>query len=211
MKKEIKKLRDKFEEFLIGIGNSLDEFEKAIKDYLDSGLKRDEKLFEKVGILESECDSLRRGVIGQIIKSNLFSNSQEQFIMLAEQLDRIANRTEKISNEILIIDIDSDILNERDVLEILKITKEQFVKLRKSVVKLFSNYDEAFEIAKSMEEDEQRVDVIEKRVIKSLLNRDISLAEKLYYREFISKIADISDLIENIGDEVEKISIIRKV
>lgn len=47
---------------------------------------------------------------------------------------------------------------------------------------------------------ENRVDEEELLLIRAIFAMDIPLAEKIHMKYFVSKIADISDLIEDIAD-----------
>ena len=58
---------------------------------------------------------------------------------------------------------------------------------------------------------EGKVDVVELRAIKKIYDSDIQLSMKNYIKYFISKIADISDLIENISDAIQIMIVFRRV
>ena len=58
---------------------------------------------------------------------------------------------------------------------------------------------------------EELIDEIEIGIIKTLFESDADLSEKNQQRYFVSKIADISDLIENIADEVQIMVVFRKI
>ncbi|PTV92444.1 uncharacterized protein DUF47 [Halanaerobium saccharolyticum] len=59
---------------------------------------------------------------------------------------------------------------------------------------------------------ESEVDIIERLLISRLSKRDdLDYGLKILYRDFITMIANISDKIEDAGDEIEIIIALRKV
>lgn len=87
----------------------------------------------------------------------------------------------------------------------------QLGKLKDAFLNIFVDFDKAFDLAKSLEIEEAEIDSLEKNYINELRKKDVELSKKVYYRDFINMIANISDIIEDVGDEIEKITAIRKV
>ena len=62
-----------------------------------------------------------------------------------------------------------------------------------------------------IKEYEGRVDKEELLCAKLLFDKELSLAEKLHAKDFISQIADISDQIEDIAEAMQVMVVFRKV
>ncbi|BDU50696.1 DUF47 domain-containing protein [Haliovirga abyssi] len=208
----IEDLRLELESYMDKVIETYKQFEYSIVKYMEQGLILEvEDEFLKIHKLEYEADILRRKLIENIIKSEMLLKSMEEFIRLIELIDKIANMSETIIDNILVKKIDENKIDINIIKEILTITENQVLRLKDAVSNLFLDFDIAYKKARELEIDEQSVDELERKCLKKLRDSEISLNGKIYYRDFINKIADISDLIEDIGDEVEKISTIRRV
>ena len=126
-------------------------------------------------------------------------------MQIIEKIDKIADKSEKVYDDILIYRFDQN-LDGNIIRNILMFTDKAFEKMEKSLFLLFKDYQQAFEIAHSIELEEESVDVLKKQFIDEIKGLDMELAKKIYYRDFINNISDISDIIEDIGDEIEKIT-----
>ncbi|WP_108142998.1 DUF47 family protein [Halanaerobium saccharolyticum] len=72
--------------------------------------------------------------------------------------------------------------------------------------------DESFKLVAEIDNLESEVDIIERLLISRLSKRDdLDYGLKILYRDFITMIANISDKIEDAGDEIEIIIALRKV
>ena len=93
-------------------------------------------------------------------------------------------------------------------------TQEQLDVLSQAIEALFSNYDQLLRdnsLLDSVKHYEELVDDRELCMIKRIFEMEIPLAGKSHLRYFISRVADISDLIEDIGDAVQVMVVLRKV
>ncbi|MGM0507769.1 MAG: DUF47 domain-containing protein [Fusobacteriota bacterium] len=186
------------------------EFKIGLIRYIKNGMDREvENHFERVHSLEDEADAIRRETIREILEGNLLNTTSADFLKLTESIDKIANKSEKFIDRILENKIDKTILDVKVIEDILEITMLQVRTLDVALKNIFIDFDKAYEKAKSLEISEDRIDTLEMKYLTKLRNMDIELSKKLYYRDFINMVANISDIIEDVGDEIEKISIIR--
>ena len=210
--KDLKKIQSIIINYLDKVIETYENFKETLNYYFENGIEnKTEEKFEKIGVLENEADTIRREIIKKILEGGLLPSTSENFLKIIEMTDKIANRSEKVIDKILLEKIDEEILNTDTCREILNLTKIQLSNLKDAFLNIFVDFDKAFDLAKSLEKEEAEIDTLEKNYIKELMKKDVELSKKVYYRDFINMIANISDIIEDVGDEIAKITAIRKV
>lgn len=209
MSKQLRKLRKRMSEYMDKIIIIYLEFKKIMEEYFEKGMEEDiKKNLEIVSAYEEEADTIRREIIRFILKSDFMPTTVISFMNLCEMLDKIADKSEKISNTLLFKILDKNDIDINIIKNILSITEGQLKKLAESVDYIFEDYDKAFDIAHYLEIPEKEIDVIEKIFMNHLQESEMELAKKIYYKDLVESITSISDLIEDIGDEIEKITIL---
>ena len=91
------------------------------------------------------------------------------------------------------------------MLEIIDITRGQLDILYKAVDKLLNNFSDLLKNKKILDDirrEESRVDNIEEMLHERIFEMDLSLTEKIYYRDLVSRIGQISDIIEDLSDRM---------
>ncbi len=193
----------------------LDVFFDLIKMYIEQGKSKQVLgLSEQVHSLETEADDIRREIIHLLIgKSFLLPNTRRDFLSLLEYIDKVADYSEAITDYIFLQDMDISSIGKSKLEEIFIITEKQFKLLQRAVGFLFKDINRAFELVLEIDQLESEVDVIERLLISRLTKErpDLDLCTKILYRDFINMVANISDKIEDAGDEIEIIIALRKV
>ncbi|MCG8513063.1 MAG: TIGR00153 family protein [Halanaerobiales bacterium] len=193
----------------------LDVFFDLIKMYIEQGKSKQVlELSEQVHSLETEADNIRREIIHLLIgKSFLLPNTRRDFLSLLECIDKVADYSEAITDYIFLQDMDISSIGKSKLEEIFIITEKQFKLLQRAVGFLFKDINRAFELVLEIDQLESEVDVIERLLISRLTKErpDLDLCTKILYRDFINMVANISDKIEDAGDEIEIIIAMRKV
>lgn len=193
----------------------LDVFFDLIKMYIEQGKSKQVlELSEQVHSLETEADDIRREIIHLLIgKSFLLPNTRRDFLSLLEYIDKVADYSEAITDYIFLQDMDISSIGKSKLEEIFIITEKQFKLLQRAVGFLFKDINRAFELVLEIDQLESEVDVIERLLISRLTKErpDLDLCTKILYRDFINMVANISDKIEDAGDEIEIIIAMRKV
>ena len=193
----------------------LDVFFDLIKMYIEQGKSKQVlELSEQVHSLETEADDIRREIIHLLIgKSFLLPNTRRDFLSLLEYIDKVADYSEAITDYIFLQDMDISSIGKSKLEEIFSITEKQFKLLQRAVGFLFKDINRAFELVLEIDQLESEVDVIERLLISRLTKErpDLDLCTKILYRDFINMVANISDKIEDAGDEIEIIIAMRKV
>ena len=193
----------------------LDVFFFFFKMYIEQGKSKQVlELSEQVHSLETEADNIRREIIHLLIgKSFLLPNTRRDFLSLLEYIDKVADYSEAITDYIFLQDMDISSIGKSKLEEIFIITEKQFKLLQRAVGFLFKDINRAFELVLEIDQLESEVDVIERLLISRLTKErpDLDLCTKILYRDFINMVANISDKIEDAGDEIEIIIAMRKV
>ena len=100
-----------------------------------------------------------------------------------------------------------------ELLKIISISREQFEVLRKSISLLFSDFGSLLKDHSILDEirtHESRIDEIEEKLYERIFKMDITLAEKMQMSDFADKIAELSDIIENLADKIQIMLVTRK-
>jgi len=208
------KIVDLFEEHEQTVQSCLDKFVKTIELYIDEGgSDKVKNLSKEVHNLETEADKIRRNIIKLLIKEKfLLPNTRRDFMNLLEYLDKVADYAEAALDYVILQDMDISEIGKNYLYDILNMTIEQYKLLKKAVSLLFENIDDAYEYVAKIEEIESQIDDIERILISRISKRDeLSYGLKSLYRDFVTMIANISDVIEDAGDEIELIIAMRKI
>ncbi len=110
-------------------------------------------------------------------------------------------------------DMDITEIGLQKLTDILDLTNKQFALLTKAVKSLFENMDQTFQLVIEIDKIESEIDNLERALISRLSRErdDLDLCMKILYRDFLNMLANISDKIEDAGDEIEIIIAMRKV
>ncbi len=186
------------------------KFKQALFVYLDGRFAEAGQLAEEVHRGEAEADDLRRQVAMELTRGALLASMRREFLELIERADRVANLAESLLYFILPQQVVVPELLQSPVREIGDKTEEMMAKARAAIQALFTDRRVVLEHSRSIEQLESEIDRLERKAIERIFQLELELAERLQLREFISRLADISDEIEDISDQVEIIVATRK-
>ena len=190
-------------------------FEKFVTDFL--GGKDYEECnddFQKLFDLEGAADKTRRKLVDTFLEGALLPTTRSEIMNIVSMTDKIANQCEYIAKQLVIEMVHLPEILNAGLLEIVSITKAQVEQLSTVLELLFGNYDTLMRdssILRELRILEGNVDKLEIELIRAVFATTLSLAEKTHARYFISKFAGISDMIEDIGDEIQLMLVYRKV
>lgn len=184
------------------VKHALIEFSHLIDDYL----KGDKKFIEDaytIHKIEHKADVARREVAIKLSHGAFLPIYREDYIVLLELIDKIANKVESTSDYLVLTrPVLPDFLRE-NILALVRSTLDCFEPIE-SLYELFEeDFDEVLAMANTVEEKEQEVDRIQWHLVKSIFKSDLPLAEKLVLKELIDNIAAISDRMEDVSDRFE--------
>lgn len=199
---------------LDAVSDCLSYYESAMIDILDGCSPETlEKHNTTLRGLESEADQWRHEIIRKMLDGGLLVDSRKSLMRIIEQVDKVANLTETISGKLYLEGFEIEPYMVDPIKKINKTTSDQYALLANVIKQVFYQYnvDELYVLIREIEDLESVVDRHQKALIKSLFDSDIDLAKKLHYKQLINKIASISDIIEDISDDIEIIMLSRKV
>jgi predicted phosphate transport protein (TIGR00153 family) len=204
-------VKDLIRNHLSAVDDCLGEFDRMIDCYLE-GDDRYEEFSYGVHEEEQRADEIRRQIEQEIYEGAFMPLFREDYITLVELADRVANRAETVSDIIAQQSPEVPEDMRADLKELSDTVLTCFDPLVDVIGALDKSWEETHEIAQQVEELEQEVDKIERRLIEELFDRtDMELAEKLQIRDIIQLIASIADRMEDTSDRVDIMLIKRKV
>ena len=164
-------------------------------------------------VLESEADAIRHEIIKKLLEGGLLVDSRKSITRIIEGVDRVADITEDLVQEIYFQNLKDVKQFSKSIKEMNDITLRQLQLLQYVVEKIVTTYsvEEMHEHIKNIESLETKVDDIEHKTIRNLFATDLDLAVKLQYKDFIARIGSISDMVEDVSDMIEIVMLARKV
>ena len=151
---------------------------------------------------ESRADDVRREAELLLVKGALLASTRRYLLDIVEGVDQLANSAEHtldflVLQRILVPDILHPLIR-----EMIQVTLEQVGDLKGAIVALLGRDRDAVRRAAEVERKESRVDELLRRGILRLFSTDLPLAEKILNREFLEKLAALSDRAEDVSDLV---------
>jgi predicted phosphate transport protein (TIGR00153 family) len=144
----------------------------------------------------------------------LLPSTRKEILEISNAIDKIANNVQGISRRMVIERAFFPEEIKPGLLDIASYTRDQLFLLANVVELLNEDYDKLAQYYSTIEEIkafEKKIDGFERAALKQLFGMDISLAEKIHAKYFITRMEEISDLIEDIADSIQMMVIFRKV
>lgn len=189
-----------------------DEFVLDQEAILSDDLKMDSYV-DQIRKLEKEADAIRHVVIRELLSGGLLLENRKSSVRLIEGLDQVANIAEDIIQMLFYEKISIDEFMVKDIKEINSITLSQLDLFISLLTRTMTKYEERtlLEDIIRIEEYETRVDEVENELVKKIYRLPVELAQKNQFRDLLRLVAGISNLIEDLSDEIEIIASLRRV
>lgn len=182
--------------------------------FLQKNKIEENNMIIEVSYLEKKADLVRREIILKLMKGELLPESRRDILTLIERMDKIANFSEELMKQYVFQKPKMESFLMESILEINKITINQLEILKELIEALLENFAKAYEkkdYILKIEELESCVDKIEDDTVIKIFESNESLSQKIQWKSFITRFAEISDLTEDISDLVEIILATRKI
>ena len=166
-----------------------------------------------VAMKEDIADRSLRSMIDSLAYGSYLPSTREDIISIASKCDGIANKCESTAYMLVFRKFPIPAEYDEKLVEMMSITHEQFDLLEKSILMLFSKFDELLKdhsILDEIRSHETSIDKIEQDLTRRIFALDMGLAERNQLAKFVEDIADISDAIENIADKIQIMLITRR-
>ena len=192
------------------VKQTLSKFSSLVDDYLN----RDKQFKEEahtIHTLERKADSIRREVAMKLSKGAFLPIYREDYVVLLELIDKVANKVESASDLIVLTRPRIPDFLVGGIKRMVAATLECFGPLE-DIYELFQkNLDDVLATAAKVEKQEQEVDKIQWDLIKAVFKSELSMGEKMLLKELIDEMAAISDRIENVSDRFEIMVVKRSI
>lgn len=189
------------------VANCYEKFEEFFKILFSENPDKNELQSAKTAVdtFESAADAELRHVVDSMSGAFL-PVTRKNLIKIVQCTDEVANECQEIVREVWLENIQVPTVIRKDLLEIIAITKGQLVILYDAVAKLLNDYKELNDNRKILDDiraEEHRVDNIEAMLHARIFELDLSLCEKIYYKDLLENVCNISDIIEDISDQIQ--------
>lgn len=203
----------KIENFLEIISDISLLFNQVIKDYLDGNSSKYEEKIKKIIKLESKADTLEREIKIMLYKYTLVPNLRGDILSLIKDLDNISDMIEETSKDFLIQKPIFPQALHQPMKNMCHETLKCLDELRYAVRSFFNEVHLVNDHINKIKFYEHTIDEIEDDINTIIFNSDIvdDLSLRLQLKDFIKKIADLSDEAQRISDKLAIFSIKREI
>ena len=193
------------------VGECLESMENTVEDYLKGDIESAKGAALNTHGLEGAADGLRRRIIAEFHKGAFLPALREDLIGLTLAVDLVADRAESCCDFIMLT---RPHIPEEFIEDFRKITTASivtFVPLKEAQMNLFKDFAISREKTIEIHGLEARVDEAEWKLNRRIFTSELSLAQKMFFKDFIWHIADISDVIEDAADLLEVLIVKKQV
>lgn len=189
------------------VAKCFESFERFFELLFSENPNKNELESAKVAVVnyEGAADQELRHVV-DAMSGSFLPATRKTLIALVQSTDEIANNCEEIVRQVMLEKIDIPVSLRADILQIIAITEHQLEILFKAIDKLLNDYkklDKDRKILDDVRQEESRVDALETLLHARIFTLDLTLCEKIYYKDLLENICDISDTIEDISDQIQ--------
>jgi predicted phosphate transport protein (TIGR00153 family) len=169
----------------------------------------DQAVLDSIKIKVDNCENAADGELRHVVdllSDSFLPTTRTHMITLVQSTDDVANLCQEIVRHVMLEKIQFPAAIREDLLEIIAITKVQLSILYKAVDLLINDFKTLNDDRKVLDDvraEESKVDNIQAALHQRIFALDISLAEKVYYRDMMEHICDLSDMIEDISDKIQ--------
>lgn len=201
----------KIEKFLSSISQSMVLFEDAIVKYLNKDMKGYEDTYIRIKGLETEADALEKEITVSLYQFMLLPDTRADVLLLIKSLDNIIDKVEEIGRD---FKIEKPIFPENLHKELIMLLK-QAIFSAESLLMAIRSFFNAVHLVPSQTQKvkfyEHEADLVEEKLLCLIFNSEFSLIEKMFLKNYVSKIAWIADEAESIGNMLEIYTVKREI
>lgn len=205
-------LNNHIDEYLNIISISSLEFEKFINLYLEDKSEEAHEKVKHIDRLESEADHLQKLIKSNLYKYMLIPDARADVLSLVKNLDNICDLYEEIAIE---MSIEKPHLKQSIhplIIDIVKNTTMCVDELLNAMKSYFNEIHLVNKYINKVNYHEHEIDLYERKILSIIFNGEkyTHLYEKMYTKQYIKKIVNISDEAEYISEKLTIASIKRE-
>ena len=173
-----------------------------------------DKTVDEIANFEHEADIIRRKMEIEFFNGAFLPFDREDRIVLAEEVDSVADMTEETAFGICLSRINFPTNYKNDFVELTESVQDTVSALKLCIELLDEDLGEALKKAHEVERLEDVVDKIERKIIRQLYNSykndEIDILTHIELKSTVLRIGNIADRAENASDRVPIIVAKRK-
>jgi predicted phosphate transport protein (TIGR00153 family) len=182
----------------------------SLKAYIADNNSDSTAAVRLVNSLESEADALLREIRDMLYSGAYLPQIRGDIYRLMSAIDGVSNRAEDCFDQFhyQFPEIPDEYVADIDA--ILDLTLECFLALQKGLKAFFGPKDKLEKVRKHgmrVSEYESRIDKLERDLTARIFKTTMDKGEKLHLQRCLSKIAAISDAIEDAADQLQWVSV----
>ena len=201
------KLSKCFSDHREDVVNCFGKFEEFFKVLFSDN--PDPATLQSLKIAVDNCENAADGELRHVVdllSDSFLPTTRTHLITVVQTTDDVANLCQEIVRHIMLEKVEMPTVIRADLLEIIAITKTQLSILYNAVDLLINDFKTLNNDRKVLDDvraEESKVDNIQAALHERIFTLDISLAEKVYFRDMMEHICDLSDMIEDISDKIQ--------
>ena len=178
-------------------------FGEAVKSYFADGISdRFTEKLERVAALESRGDELRRAIEMAMYTETLMPDLRGDVLTLLENLDDVNNKYQQVLSYFAIETPEIPMELRKDYQELTGETTQSVEYLVLAARAFFRDITTINDHLHKVRFYESEADKTEVRLKQQIFSLDLDLPQKIHLRFFVERLAWISDLAEDIADEL---------
>ena len=192
------------------VSQTLEALDRLLNHYL-AGDKAFKTEAGEVHRLEHEADIVRRELKLQLYAGAFLPIYREDYSVLAEEADKIANRCEDVSDFVVLTRPKIPPFMQSHLRAIMVETRKSFDFLSQTLDAFLQALDTVNDAARKVQEEEQKIDELVWEAEKALFKSELSLAEKLHLKQLVDRLGEISNRVEDVAMHFELMVVKRKM
>ena len=182
------------------------ESRKVLEEYLAGNVPQSRECANRVIEIESRADSLERQIREKLLEGAFLPHSRSDVYRLVQAVDSIAGKAEDVARFMLtqVPRIPEEYATQ--LLEVFAQSLNCFLELRLALRDYFKPKGEIEDLHAHVArvcEIETEVDALESGLAATVFASSMDLAEKIHLVQLVRQVADLADLSEDAGDELE--------
>lgn len=192
--------------------DTVTELEKAMIAASKKETGEAKKAIERLFVVETEIDELRRSVFEELTRGSLPPKDREDIMHLVKRLDTMADHVKDAGRSLKLLlesQMPKDVWSE--LTDMTKDLVEESAILRKSIEKLGVDTAEVRAFAKKVDDIETRVDERYLRLKEMLLKygREMDAGTLLILRDLLQSLEEVADSCDDTADYVRILTVTR--
>lgn len=191
--------------------SAVEDLERAVKAAANNDEKRMKESIARVTSAEKEADKLRRDDMRELARGELPPVDREDLMHLMKRIDMVADWSRE-STRILSVIPTQDIPDnlKKEMVEMMRGTKECAIALRRCVSRMTEKPEEALKAADKVERLEEEVDALYENARKQLVKETkMKVGVAIMLNQLLDAIETVADWCENVCDQV-RIIVVRR-